>query len=94
MARTQTMVQLDDELIGLLDREAADRGTSRSALIRSTLREALASSRRAALDEAQVEGYTRMPQADPDEWGSLPEQSDRSTLETLKRLETEESKPW
>lgn len=34
MARTQTMVQLSDDLINELDLLAAGRGVSRSALIR------------------------------------------------------------
>jgi Ribbon-helix-helix protein, copG family len=33
MGRVQTIVQLTDELVELLDREAARRGVSRSALI-------------------------------------------------------------
>jgi predicted transcriptional regulator len=41
MGRVQTMVQLTDELVERLDREAARRGVSRSALIRSALEEFL-----------------------------------------------------
>jgi metal-responsive CopG/Arc/MetJ family transcriptional regulator len=41
MGRVQTIMQLTDELVELLDREAARRGVSRSALIRSALEEFL-----------------------------------------------------
>ena len=41
MARTQTMVQLNEDLLDVLDRAAARRGASRSLLIRELLWEGL-----------------------------------------------------
>jgi hypothetical protein len=84
------MVQLTDELIGLLDEEAARRGVSRSALIREALDRYLAESREQVATRSIVEGYTRMPPTTPDEWGDLGAQADRSTLELLQRLDAEE----
>ena len=65
MARTQTLVQLDDELVALLDQRAAHEGTSRSALIRRAIERYLAADRDAALDEAIVAGYRRVPAGEP-----------------------------
>jgi hypothetical protein len=48
MARIQTLVQLTDDLVALLDAEAADRGVSRSALIREILRKHVAAHQRGA----------------------------------------------
>ena len=90
MARTQTMVQLTDELLGLLDDEARRRGVSRSALIREALDRYLAESRERDLARSIVEGYTRIPPATPDEWGDAEAQADRSTVELLRRLDAEE----
>jgi hypothetical protein len=90
MARTQTMVQLTDELLGLLDDEARRRGVSRSALIREALDGYLAERRERDLARSIVEGYTRIPPATPDEWGDPEAQADRSTLELLRRLDAEE----
>ncbi|MGH9035673.1 MAG: CopG family transcriptional regulator, partial [Acidimicrobiia bacterium] len=55
MARTQTMVQLSDELIGLVDAEAARRGVSRSALIREAIAEHLAASHQVVITRQIVE---------------------------------------
>lgn len=98
MARTQTMVQLTDELLVLLDDEAARRDLSRSALIREALDGYLAGTRESAVARSIVEGYTRIPPATPDEWGNLEAQADRSTTELLQRLDAEERAggrgPW
>lgn len=92
------MVQLTDELLGLLDDEAARRGLSRSALIREALNRYLATTRESAVARSIVEGYTRIPPATPDEWGDLEAQADRSTAELLQRLDAEERasghEPW
>lgn len=84
------MVQLTDELVSLLDAEADRRGVSRSALIREVLDRYLKEGREAEVGRRIVEGYRRFPQAALDEWGNLGALADRSTAETLKRLDTEE----
>lgn len=68
MARRQTLVQLTDELIALLDERAARTGRSRSELIRSAIERDLAAGREAAIDAAIVEGYERLPQPERDGW--------------------------
>lgn len=62
MARTQTLVQLSDELLAQLDARAAREGRSRSDLIREALAAYLAADRQADIDRLIVEGYTRYPQ--------------------------------
>jgi metal-responsive CopG/Arc/MetJ family transcriptional regulator len=68
MARRQTLVQLNDELLALLDERAARTRRSRSQLIREALEQYLAADREAAIDRAIVEGYTRIPQEEHDPW--------------------------
>ena len=98
MARTQTMVQLSDELVETLDRAAARRGTSRSALIRELLWEGLRHDRDLVVGQRIAEGYRRVPQVEPDEWGDLAGAGDASTEELLQRLDAEERggghHPW
>ncbi len=62
MARTQTLVQLSDELLGQLDARVAREGRNRSELIREALSAYLAVDREAKIDRLIVEGYTREPQ--------------------------------
>lgn len=90
MARTQTMVQLTDELVTLLDDEAARLGLSRSALIRDLLETALHDDRERELSRLIVDGYTRIPQGAPDDWGTPGEQGDQATSDLLARLDAEE----
>lgn len=71
MARTQTMVQLSDELIERLDVEAQRAGQSRSAFIRQILSERLAELDTSAKIEQWIEGYRRIPPGVVDEWGDL-----------------------
>ncbi len=61
MARTQTLVQLSEELLRRLDERAAREGRSRSALIREAIEAHLFDERSAELDRLMVEGYERMP---------------------------------
>jgi metal-responsive CopG/Arc/MetJ family transcriptional regulator len=68
MARRQTLVQLNDELLALLDERASRTGRSRSEIIRSAVERELASDRDSALDEQIVAGYTRIPPAELDPW--------------------------
>jgi metal-responsive CopG/Arc/MetJ family transcriptional regulator len=67
MARQQTLVQLTEELVALLDERAARSGRSRSALIREALEEYLRDERESTIDRAIVEGYSRIPEED-DPW--------------------------
>ncbi len=70
MGRKQTLVQLTDELLALLDEHAAKTGRSRSDLIREAVERYLAGERDAAIDRAIVEAYTRIPEED-DPWIEL-----------------------
>ena len=92
------MVQLRDDLVELLDREAEHRGMSRSALIREAIEQHLDSSRRAEIGRQIVAGYERIPQGVPDEWGSLEDEADTAATETMQRLAEEERaagfEPW
>ncbi len=98
MARTQTMVQLTDELLNELDAEATERGVSRSALIREAVETHLTERREDAIGRAIVEGYRRIPPGTPDEWGDLEHMADVAGRETAQRLDEEERaagfEPW
>jgi predicted DNA-binding protein len=98
MARTQTMVQLTHELLSELDAEAAERGVSRSAVIREAIEAHLAEHRDDAIGRAIVEGYRRIPAGTPDEWGDLEHMADVAGRETAQRLDEEERAagfdPW
>ena len=95
------MVQLNESLLEQLDRRAARTGASRSQVIREAVVAYLAEDRERALDEAIVEGYTRMPQGgefDVDEWGDLGKLMTGLTEESLRQLADEEREaghePW
>ncbi len=61
VARTQTLVQLSDELLRRLDERAAREGRSRSALIRDAIEAYLFDEDRARIDREIIEGYERIP---------------------------------
>ncbi len=82
MARRQTLVQLSDELVALLDQRAARTGRSRSELIRSAIERDLGAEREAAIDAAIVEGYTRIPPGELDAW------AEAAALESIR------AEPW
>lgn len=92
------MVQLSDELIEHLDREASRRGVSRSALIRDAVAAFLLESHEAEIARRVVHGYQRIPQGEPDEWGDLVAMTDHTNRELLQRLDEEERSqglpPW
>jgi predicted transcriptional regulator len=88
MARTQTLVQLSDELLAQLDSRAARDGRNRSDLIREALAGYLAADREAEIDRLIVEGYTRQPQT-ADELAL----ADLSTRTMLANLEPWDEKP-
>jgi predicted transcriptional regulator len=66
--RRQTLVQLSDELLALLDERAARTGRSRSDLIRGAIERDLAAERAAAIDKAIIDGYARKPPPEHDPW--------------------------
>ncbi|HLR93709.1 MAG TPA: CopG family transcriptional regulator [Jiangellaceae bacterium] len=101
MSRTQTMVQLTEHLIELLDNRAARIGVSRSHVIREALEAFLASDREAVIDRQIVEGYERVPQGgeyDTDEWGDAGNLMTALTAQQLRALNEEEREagfePW
>jgi predicted DNA-binding protein len=98
MARTQTIVQLSDELLSLLDAAAQRRGSSRSALVREAVAAYLHDEQEAELSRRIVEAYTRVPQAEPDEWGHPGEIGREGALRVMRRLDAEERaaghEPW
>jgi metal-responsive CopG/Arc/MetJ family transcriptional regulator len=69
MARTQTLVQLTDDLLARLDERAVREKRSRSTLIREAVEEYLADELKSEIDRRIVEGYRRQPQtSDEDAW--------------------------
>lgn len=62
MGRTQTLVQLSDELLRRLDERAAREGRSRSALIRDAIEAYLADEARDEISRQIVAGYERIPE--------------------------------
>jgi metal-responsive CopG/Arc/MetJ family transcriptional regulator len=67
MPRRQTLVQLNEELLAVLDRVAASSGRSRSQVIREAIERYLQESVETDVDRVVVEAYTREPQ-EPDAW--------------------------
>ncbi len=67
MARTQTLVQLTDDLLAALDQHAAASGRSRSELIRDAVERYLRDEVEARIDRQIVRGYQRLPQEE-DPW--------------------------
>jgi len=89
--RTQTLVQLTDELRELLDRRAAREGVSRSKLIRDLLERALAAERSGSHARELVAGYSRVPQAEArDVWGDLDAWSEANSRRNIAALAEEE----
>lgn len=101
MTRTQTLVQLTDDLVQLLDQRAARTGVSRSYVIREAVEEFLAADREGTIDRQIVDGYQKMPQGgeyDADGWGNLDRQLTALTGDQMKQLNQEERdagfEPW
>ena len=67
MARTQTLVQLNDELLERLDSYRRRAGLSRSQVVRDAVERYLAADREAEIDRLIVDAYTRHPAQDV--WG-------------------------
>lgn len=66
MSRTQTLVQLNDELLAILDARAARERRTRSDLIREAIGAYVAAEQEGAISRAIVEGYERVPQQGDD----------------------------
>jgi predicted transcriptional regulator len=64
VTRTQTLVQLNEQLLRRLDERAAREGRSRSALIREAIEAYMYDARSAEIDRQIAEGYERIPQTD------------------------------
>jgi metal-responsive CopG/Arc/MetJ family transcriptional regulator len=64
MARTQTLVQLSDELLERLDSYRAREGRSRSEVVRDAIERYLAADREAEIDRLIVQAYKRQPPED------------------------------
>lgn len=98
MARTQTIVQLSDDLLTLLDVAASKRGMSRSALVREAVEHHLHEEREAELVARMVDGYRRRPQGEPDDWGDLGRLGEETSAAVMRRLDVEERsdghEPW
>lgn len=61
VTRTQTLVQLNEDLLRRLDERAAREGRSRSALIRDAIEGYLFDEGKARIDREIIEGYERIP---------------------------------
>ena len=89
--RTQTLVQLTDELVETLDRRATARGISRSALIRELLHEALADAGADEMTQRMIAGYRAAPQeVGRDAWGDLDLWTQANVRRNLAGLAAEE----
>jgi metal-responsive CopG/Arc/MetJ family transcriptional regulator len=64
MARTQTLVQLSDELLAQLDERVAQEGRSRSEVIRAAVATYLAGDQEADIDRRIFDAYVLQPQED------------------------------
>ena len=64
MARTQTLVQLSDDLLARLDSYRTREGRSRSDVIREAVERYLAEDHEAEIDRTLVAAYTRQPPDD------------------------------
>jgi metal-responsive CopG/Arc/MetJ family transcriptional regulator len=85
IARKQTLVQLTDELVRLLDQRAAREHRSRSAVIRTAIESYLHDEREAEIDREIVAAYTRVPQTEEEhEWAEV------GMDDMLRRLEEDE----
>lgn len=64
MARRQTLLQLNDQLLERLDAYRLREGRSRSDVVREAVERYLADDREAEIDRLIVEAYTRNPPED------------------------------
>jgi metal-responsive CopG/Arc/MetJ family transcriptional regulator len=81
MARREVLVQLDDDLVDRLDRLAAERGTSRSDLLRRGAVAVLDAEDLREADDELRESYRRYPQ-------------DPAIVDVAARLALQTVPPW
>lgn len=89
MPRRQTLVQLTDDLVDVLDAIATKRGETRSALIRSVLEDFVKEEDEAEKDRRLIEGYTRFPLGGVDEYGDIDAWGEAAIRDAAKDLP-----PW
>lgn len=98
MVRTQTLVQLNETLLSVLDQRAAKAGVSRSQIIREAIEAYVAHDHDAEISRRIIAGYERIPQSTPDEWGSPERFSQAAARDLHRRLDAEERaaghEPW
>lgn len=98
MTRAQTLVQLNDTLLAVLDQRAAKRGVSRSQVIREAIEAYLSDDHEAEISRQIIAGYERIPQATPDAWGEPEELTAAAARTAHRRLDAEERaaghEPW
>jgi predicted DNA-binding protein len=98
MARTQTLVQLNETLLAALDQRAARRGISRSSLIREAIEAHLQADQDAEVSRRIIEGYAAIPQAALDQWGDPAATTAATARDLHRRLDAEEraagDDPW
>jgi predicted DNA-binding protein len=98
MARSQTLVQLNDTLLAMLDQRAAKQRISRSQIIRDAIEAYLASDYEADVTRQMLAGYERIPQATADKWGDPIRFTAAAARELHQRLDAEERtaghEPW
>lgn len=89
--RKQILVQLTDDLVAVLDRQARRRSVSRSQVIREAIEQYTHDELEAEIDRQIVEAYTRIPQEDDPA-------ADWAAIEVARALDEEERKaghePW
>lgn len=91
VARRQVLLQLSDELLVALDRQAQRRRVSRSQVVREAVERYTHDEREAEIDRNIVEGYTRIPQEE-DPFSDLLSQENMRALDEEERAAGYE--PW
>lgn len=85
------MVQLTEALVAALDREAAEAGVSRSALVRDAIEDYLDRRASDAKEARWIAGYQGIPQDTVDDWGDMADEADRRGRELAQSLDAQEA---
>lgn len=90
-------MQLSDRLLAALDQRAAQRGVSRSQIVREAVEVYVASDLEAVISREIIKGYERQPRT-VDDWGDLDAWTLEAARETDRRLSEAEREaglpPW